>query len=125
MKHLIPLQALLALFACAFLPLHAASLADLTFTTAGGKVTITNCDNAATGELVIPPTIGGNPVTSIGGYAFRSGFSLTSITIGKIGEYLLAADGQAIERTKIRILILALVALSALVWSVVRRLLKK
>jgi hypothetical protein len=148
MKHLIALQALLALFACAFLPLHAASLADLTFTTAGGKVTITNCDNAATGELVIPPTIGGNPVTSIGdwafdgctsltsitipdgvtsigGYAFRSGFSLTSITIGKIGEYLLAADGQAIERTKNRILILALVALSALVWSVVRRLLKK
>ena len=42
-----------------------------------------------------------------------------------IGEYVLAADGQAIERTKIRILILALVALSALVWSVVRRLLKK
>jgi hypothetical protein len=77
-----PLQALLALFACAFLPLHAASLADLTYTTTGGKVTITDCDEAATGGLVIPATIGGNPVTSIGANAFRFCTSLTSITIG-------------------------------------------
>ena len=61
-----PIQALLALFAFAFLPLHAASLADLTYTTTDGKVTITDCDEAATGELVIPATIEGNPVTSIG-----------------------------------------------------------
>ncbi|MDA7521912.1 leucine-rich repeat domain-containing protein [Akkermansiaceae bacterium] len=81
MKHLIPLQALLALFACAFLPLHAASLADLTFTTAGGKVTITDCDSAATGELIIPSIIEGNPVTSIGDGAFGYCRSLTSITI--------------------------------------------
>ncbi|MDB4441644.1 leucine-rich repeat domain-containing protein [Akkermansiaceae bacterium] len=73
------LQALLALFACAFLPLHAASLADLTYTNA--KVTITYCDPAATGELVIPNTIGGNPVTSIGYQAFSNCTSLTSITI--------------------------------------------
>ena len=61
-----PLQALLALFACAFLPLHAADLSDLTYTTADGKVTITDCNEAATGELIIPDTIEGNPVTSIG-----------------------------------------------------------
>jgi hypothetical protein len=76
-----PLQALLALFACAFLPLNAASLADLTWTTTDGKITITDCDTAATGELVIPNTIGGNPVTSIGDDAFRDCGSLTSIKI--------------------------------------------
>jgi hypothetical protein len=77
-----PLQALLALFACAFLPLNAASLDDLLWTTTDGEVTITDCDTAATGELVIPNTIGGNPVTSIGDYAFLRCTSLTSITIG-------------------------------------------
>ena len=61
------IQALLALFACAFLPLHAASLDDLTYTTTNEKVTITDCIEAAAGELVIPDTIEGNPVTSIGG----------------------------------------------------------
>jgi hypothetical protein len=75
------LQALLALFACAFLPLHAAGLDDLTWTTTDGKVTITDCDQAASGELVIPDTIGGNPVTSIGASAFSQCSSLTSITI--------------------------------------------
>ena len=75
------LQALLAILVCAFLPLHAASLADLTYTTTDGKVTITDCDEAATGELVIPDTIEGNPVTSIGLQAFQACSSLTSITI--------------------------------------------
>ena len=75
------LQVLLALFAFAFLPLHAASLDDLTWTTTGGEVTITDCDRAATGELVIPDTIEGNPVTSIDNDAFDGCTSLTSITI--------------------------------------------
>ncbi|MDB4734918.1 leucine-rich repeat domain-containing protein, partial [Akkermansiaceae bacterium] len=75
------LQVLLALFAFAFLPLHAAGLNDLTYTTTDGEVTITDCDEAATGELVIPNTIEGNPVTSIGVSAFFSCTSLTSITI--------------------------------------------
>ncbi|MDB4683733.1 leucine-rich repeat domain-containing protein [bacterium] len=76
-----PIQALLALFACAFLPLHAASLDDLTYTTTNGEFTITDCDNDATGELVIPEIIGGNPVTSIGDEAFLFNNDLTSITI--------------------------------------------
>ena len=66
-----PLQVLLALSAFAFLPLNAASLNDLAYTSNNGKVTITDCDEAATGELVIPDIIGGNPVTSIGDNAFR------------------------------------------------------
>jgi hypothetical protein len=78
MKHL---QVLLALFAFTFLRLHAASLADLTYTTTDGKVTITDCNTAAAGELVIPDTIGGNPVTSIRSNAFLSCASLTSIDI--------------------------------------------
>lgn len=32
---------------------------------------ITDCNTAATGELVILNTIGGNPVTSIGTFAFK------------------------------------------------------
>ncbi|MDA7538804.1 leucine-rich repeat protein [Akkermansiaceae bacterium] len=63
------------------LGVKAASLDDLTYTTAGGKVTITDCDTGATGELVIPDTIGGNPVTSIGRQAFRSCGGLTNVII--------------------------------------------
>ena len=76
-----PLQVLLALFACTFLPLHAASLADLTYTTTDGEVAITDCDTAAIGELVIPNTIEGSPVTSIGKRALSGCKLLTSITI--------------------------------------------
>ena len=44
-------------------------------------MTITNCDTGATGELVIPDTIGGNPVTSIGRQAFRWCGGLTNVII--------------------------------------------
>lgn len=56
-------------------------LDDLTYTTTDGEVTITNCRTSATGELVIPDTIEGNPVTSIGNNAFYNCSSLTNITI--------------------------------------------
>ena len=56
-------------------------LDDLTYTTTDGEVTITDCDESATGELIIPDTIEGNPVTSIGIEAFNNCSSLTSITI--------------------------------------------
>ena len=45
------------------------------------EVTITGCDKKASGELTIPATIEGKPVTSIGKDAFRSCSSLTNITI--------------------------------------------
>ena len=47
----------------------------------GDEVTITDCDRAATGELIIPDTIEGNPVTSIGDDAFTYCAMLKSITI--------------------------------------------
>ena len=56
-------------------------LGDLTYTTTNGKVTITDCDNVANGELVIPDTIEGNPVISIGDNAFGDCENLISITI--------------------------------------------
>ena len=75
------LSGLLALFLLGVLPLYAADLSDLTYTTTDGEVTITDCDEAATGELIIPDTIEGNPVTSIGNSAFLLCSSLTDITI--------------------------------------------
>ena len=70
---------LLSLFCC--LSLYAADLSDLTYRIWGGEVSITGCDTAATGELIIPDTIEGNPVTSIGLNAFLRCRSLTSITL--------------------------------------------
>ena len=46
----------------------------------GNTVTITDCDENASGKLVIPAKIEGNPVTNIGEKAFI-GCSLTSIII--------------------------------------------
>ena len=63
------------------LPLHAAGLDDLTYATTDGEVTIRFCKSAATGKLVIPDTIEGNPVTIIGKQAFDGCKNLTSITV--------------------------------------------
>ena len=54
MKHL---TGFLAPFLFAVLPVSAADLSDLTYTTTGGEVTITDCDTSASGTLVIPDTI--------------------------------------------------------------------
>lgn len=72
-----------AALACALaaFPLQAADLNDLTWTTTGGQVTITDCVTSASGDLVIPATIEGLPVTAIGDNAFRSCDILSSITI--------------------------------------------
>ena len=75
------LSGFLALFLFAVLPLYAADLSDLTYTTTGGEVTVVDCDKAATGELIIPDTIEENPVTSIGDSAFEGCDRLKSITI--------------------------------------------
>ncbi|MDA7514020.1 leucine-rich repeat protein [bacterium] len=75
------LVVLIVVFACALLPLHAASLDDLIYTTADGEITLKDCNRSARGELIIPNTIDGFPVTKIDTYAFRDCRNITSITI--------------------------------------------
>ena len=60
---------------------QAASESDLTFTFDGKSYSVSDCNSSASGELVIPATYNGKPVTSIGSSAFRDCTSLTSITI--------------------------------------------
>ena len=57
------------------------NLQYLTYSVNENSVMITDCDTAASGELVIPDTIEGKPVNSIGENAFKDCTSLTSITI--------------------------------------------
>jgi predicted lipoprotein with Yx(FWY)xxD motif len=73
--------------------LQAASVDDLTFTLNDDGVSykVSDCDTAATGEMIIPSTYNSLPVTSIGDGAFVDCTSLTSMTIPNsvlsIGDY--------------------------------------
>ena len=54
---------------------------NLKYEVKDSAVTITGCDSKASGELIIPATIEGYPVTSIGSNAFIGRYGLKSITI--------------------------------------------
>ena len=60
---------------------RAGTLGDLTYEIAQPQLTITDCNESAAGELVIPAEIEGLPVTGIGDEAFYYCSSLTSISI--------------------------------------------
>jgi len=60
---------------------RAGTLGDLTYEVADGQVTITDCDEAARGDLAIPSQIEGLPVIGIGGSALEGCQRLTSVTI--------------------------------------------
>ena len=68
---------------------------------ADGEVTITRCDPSLEGDVVIPQTLGGIPVTGIGEGAFRSCESITSIfiddNITNIGKSAFAFCGALTE----------------------------
>lgn len=55
----------------------------LVYTSNGSEITITDCDPAASGPLVVPPTIDGLPVTKIGDRAFYQCSQLTDIAISE------------------------------------------
>ena len=74
-------HALITLLTFLVIPLHAADVSDLTFDASGDTITITDCDTGASGTLIIPGTIEGKPVTSIGVDAFFECEFLTSVTI--------------------------------------------
>lgn len=78
---LLAMTVLLTLFPLGVIPVSAADISDLTYQIVDGEVTITNCSNTARGEIVIPATIEGYPVTTIGSKAFRNCTYLTSISI--------------------------------------------
>ena len=54
---------------------------NFTYSVYSGKARITDCDTSVSGDLVIPSTLGGYPVTSIGSSAFYGCTSLASVTI--------------------------------------------
>ena len=67
---------------------EAATVNDLTYTVSNKEVTITGCDQAASGRLVIPSKIGSYPVTAIGNHAFDGCAGLTDVVIPK-GVYVI------------------------------------
>ena len=78
-KRILIVLAALTMLLCVPLIANAASVDDLTFD--AGTGTITDCNEEAEGELVIPEEINGVKVTSIGDFAFNWCNRLTSITI--------------------------------------------
>ena len=52
-----------------------------TYSVTDGKATITDVDTSISGDVVIPDTLGGYPVTSIGEYAFYRCEGLNSVTL--------------------------------------------
>lgn len=91
------LLALAMLFSMAplSLPAQAATSGYYTYTVTDGKATITSVNTAISGNITIPSTLGGYPVTAIDDYAFAGCRSLTSITLPKgvtsIDNYLFTA----------------------------------
>lgn len=74
-----------------------AQAGDYTYTTANGQITITAYTGAG-GAVIIPPTIDGLPVTSIGASAFNCLYNVTSVEIPSgvisIGQSAFAACGN-------------------------------
>ena len=89
-KNMALLVALLALCLTAAFSASAATENGYTYTVTDGKATITAVDSTVTGDVVIPDTLGGYPVTELEECLFADRTDLTGITIPKsvtsIGE---------------------------------------
>lgn len=78
----------LGLLALGTFSVSAAVEDNLTYVVSNGKASITDCNTSISGELVIPDTLGGCPVTSIDHSAFFKCTKLTSVTIPKRVTYI-------------------------------------
>ena len=84
MKKLFGLIIVLMCVLCVFaVPIKADAVTEgyYTYEVSSGEATITDVDNSIGGDITIPSTLGGYPVTSIGSGAFENCTSLTAITI--------------------------------------------
>ena len=75
------IRAISLVFLCIFFVPSLAFGDPLNYFAEGDSVTITDCNESASGALVIPFSYNGKLVVSIGSYAFNSCSSLTSVTI--------------------------------------------
>ena len=79
------------LFAFGMVNALAATNGIYTYSVSNGEATITKCSTSANGDITIPATLGGYPVTTIGRSAFNNCYSLVNITISdgvtSIGDY--------------------------------------
>lgn len=83
---LLPILWLVLIAAIFLMPTDASAAAELTegyyfYAVFNGQATITYCSAFTSGEIIIPSTLGGYPVTIIGSDAFRDCGNLTNITI--------------------------------------------
>ena len=75
----------------------------LTYEIADGEVTITDCDTSVSGELTIPETIEGYPVTGIGEWAFENCTDLTNVKIPDSVVYIGSGAFQYCNFTSVAI----------------------
>lgn len=75
------LLALCCILVWAILPVNASAETEglFTYTVTNAEATITGCAQSATGEIIIPDTLGGYPVTVIGTRAFSNRKQITGI----------------------------------------------
>ena len=78
---LLAILVLLSLFSSTAIAAKNGTYGPLQYTVSNGKVTITSCSENVSGELVIPATINGYPVTEIGDSAFVFCRKLTRVEI--------------------------------------------
>lgn len=78
---LLSLIMVVSMFAGMNISSAAASVEDLTYKINNGEVTITGCNQTASGEIILPDTIEGYSVTTIDYYAFLNCSSLISVII--------------------------------------------
>lgn len=80
-KLLVTFVVVFSLLFCLSITSNAETYGDYTYWVSNGQATITDCNTDINGDVVIPSTLGGYPVTSIDRYAFSNCWLLDSITI--------------------------------------------